>query len=160
MIQTRICKTCKIRKKPDEFYKSNIWNCKDCIKKRARTRHEAKTKDPSWREAERQRHREKYHRLGYKEKQLEWDKDKPWKKSSTYKNLNRDLKLKHNEDAHHWSYQEENLKDIFILKSAKHKRAHRFLNFNKEKLCFQTNEGVLLDTKDKHKKFLEEINAI
>jgi len=101
-----ICKKCNYEKKSTEFY-SNDSTCKECRKKAVRARFKEKSKDPEFVKKERERSREKYHRLGYKEKQKKWDADKPWKNTSTYKNLSRKFKTPKGIDLHHWNYNDE-----------------------------------------------------
>ena len=132
--------------------------CKECVKKRVSKRETKIRSTPEGLEFERKRNREKYHRLGYKEKQLEWDKHKPWKQTSKYKNLNRDLKRRNllgkNEVSHHWNYSDEHLRDIFIMPLFVHKKIHKKLIFNLESKIFSDGKN-LLSTKDKHFKFIK-----
>jgi len=46
---------------------SNKSNCKECIKEKAKLQRELLISTPEGLEKERQRHRDKYHRLGYKD---------------------------------------------------------------------------------------------
>ena len=73
-----------------DFYKSNIRTCKKCVIEKSKLQREIKISTPEGLKKERERHRNKYYRLGYKESQKEWDKDKPWKNTTIYKNLRRD----------------------------------------------------------------------
>ena len=109
------CIICNEIKDLNEFYihkkmaDGHLNKCKDCTKMHSKKRHYRITSTPEGLEKERARHREKYHRLGYKEKQLEWDKDKPWKKTSTYKNLSRKFKIPVGNELHHWNYNDDYL---------------------------------------------------
>lgn len=86
------CTTCQSEKPLSEFSKvgrnSDKYknSCKGCTAAKAREYRKAKRLDPEWVKKERERGREKYIRLEYKTRQKEWDKDKPWKQSSTLKN--------------------------------------------------------------------------
>jgi len=125
-----ICTLCVIEKPVSHFYKNNKTKsgyanqCKECVKARAKKREVELRKDPEWVEKEKARAREKYDRLNYKEKQKEWDEKRPWSKTSTYRNMNRDLKvkglLKEGQTAHHWNY--NFLKDVFILDKKVHRK--------------------------------------
>lgn len=148
-----ICKKCNLEK-GKEFY-SKDRTCKDCRKEIVRKRHHEKSKDPKWVEKERERHREKYERLGYKEKQLEWDKDKPWKKTATYKNLNRDLKIPKGIEAHHWNYADDKLKDVVLMDMKEHSSFHKLIELDNSRRIFKIKEtGEYLDTRNKHLCFI------
>ena len=152
------CKKC-ILEKGSNFYKNDS-TCKDCRCKLSRNNYSVKSKDVKFLESERERAKDKYHRLGYKEKQLEWDKDKPWKKTSTYKNLNRDLKIPKGINAHHWNYNDKYLRDVIIIERFEHRRAHELLILDLDKRIYKTLNGVYLDTKVKHIEYLKENNII
>ena len=121
---------------------------------------EIKTSTPEGLEKERARHRDKYKRLGYKELQKEWDKDKPWKLTSVYKGLRsnyyKDLPREY--ELHHWNYNDAFLKDVFILNIKDHKELHNNLFLDLEKRIFYLEDGTYLDTKEKHKEYIESLN--
>ena len=152
---------CGLEKPISEFYAHPSMTfgvdskCKECVKARAKLRHHRLTEDPEFVEKERARHRDKYHRLGYKEQQKEWDKDKPWKNTSTYKNLKRDMKVEKGFELHHWNYNDEYLKDVFILDIKDHKNLHNSLFLDVEKRIFYLEDGTYLDTKEKHREYIE-----
>lgn len=156
----KICFKCDTLKSIDEFYShkkmkdGHLNKCKECTRKDVHNYTMSKGINDDWIEKERLRNREKYKRLGYKDKQKNWDKDKPWKSKSSYKSQNKNLKLDKGFEAHHWNYNDEYLKDIFILSRSEHKKSHRFLTFNKELRIFQTIDNVLLNTKEKHQDYL------
>lgn len=145
-----ICNKCNTEKGV-EFY-NNDRTCKDCRKELVKLRTIEKRKDPKWIEKERARGREKYSRLGYKDKQREWDKDKPWKQTSAYKNLHRDLKIPKGIAAHHWNYEDDNLRDIVLMNNKDHKAFHQFIELDTEKKIFKIKgeNGWYLDTRQSH----------
>ena len=157
---TKICFKCNIEKSIDEFYKhkkmadGHLGKCKNCTKTDSKNQLEIKTSTPEGLEKERERQRDKYKRLGYKDKQKEWDKDRGWKNTSIFKNLSRDFKVPKGFELHHWNYNTKYLKDVSIIKTKQHKIAHTHLVFDKELLFFKTKNGVLLDTKSKHISYL------
>lgn len=82
-------------------------------------------------------------------------------KSCVYKGLSRSLRsrgfdLKYKE-AHHWDY--DCLKSGFILSRRAHKLIHKYLKLDNENRFFFYGEN-LLDTKEKHRIFMDKIFEI
>ena len=162
-VEKKVCiAECGLEKPITEFYKHPRMSfgvdskCKDCVKQRTKLRHhKLMEENPNFLEEERERHKEKYHRLGYKESQKEWDKNKPWKNTSTYKNLRRTLSIPREFELHHWNYNDEYLKDVFILNIRDHKVLHRSLLLDLEKRVFYLEDGTYLDTKEKHAEYIK-----
>ena len=157
----KVCFKCSIEKPLTEYYKHKQMNdghlgkCKDCTKKDSSKRHYEITSTPEGLEKERSRHREKYHRLNYKETQKIWNKDKPWTKSQVYKNLSRKFKTPKGFELHHWNYNDECLEDVVIMTISEHRKLHRLLELDIEKRIFKTKkDGKYLATKLKHCNFL------
>lgn len=154
------CTTCQSEKPLSEFSKvgrnSDKYknSCKSCTAAKAREYRKAKRLDPEWVNKERKRGREKYIRLEYKARQKEWDKNKPWKQSSTLKNLSRYFKVAKGQELHHWSYNKEHLKDVYLMSPSQHAQAHLLIEFDPKEWKYKTPEGVLLDTKKQHHEYL------
>lgn len=162
---SKICFKCNIEKPLNEYYKhqqmgdGHLNKCKDCTKSDTKKRYDELLKDPNWVEKEHKRHREKYYRLGYKEKHKPTNEQKrkiinryfekyPEKKNAKTRSSHLNKGLGHN---HHWSYNEEHYKDVINLSIKDHAKAHRFLFYDQERKMYRridTNE--LLDTKEKH----------
>jgi len=155
------CIRCGNDKELDEFYAhpqmrdGHLNKCKACCKEVADLREKGlRQNDPEWREKERLRSAEKYHRLGYNEKQQERRKSKPYL-NGKYKNLARDLKLSSDENSHHWNY--NFVEDVIILNEKFHRFIHRYLKLNDETLIFESKDGIVLDTKEKHLDFINKL---
>lgn len=159
------CFKCRKVKPITEYYKhkqmvdGHLGKCKSCTVSDSKQTNELKISTPEGLEKERQRHREKYRRLGYKELQKEWNKGQPWKENSVYKDLRRNKYsyLDRSFELHHWNYNDEYLEDIFILNIRDHKNLHTHLKLDLEKRIFYLQDGTYLDTKEKHEKFIKQL---
>lgn len=159
----KICFKCNELKPLTDYYKhkkmadGHVNKCKECNKKDVQENYLKKSTNEYWLEKERERSKEKYHRLNYKESQKEWDKDKPWKKLSIYKGLRSKFKeVPDTHHLHHWNYNDEFLTDIIVIEKFNHRRSHNFLILDIEKRIYKDLQGIYLDTKEKHLKYLIE----
>lgn len=168
-MKEKICFKCNISKSLDFFYKhpqmpdGHLGKCKECTKKDVREREEKLRLDPEWVSKERDRHREKYHRLDYK------DKHKPTKgakvkiikrysekypEKAKIKNIISKLPKTPGFEKHHWSYRIEDALDIILLTTKDHNTAHRFLIYDQVEMRYRTVDNILLDSKETHFEYI------
>lgn len=162
---SKVCFKCNNMKPLSEYYKHKqmgdglLGKCKSCTKSDTKKQTDINTSTPEGLEKERKRHRDKYRKLNYKESQKEWDKDKPWKSTNVYKGLrNRYYKYLPREfELHHWNYEDDFLTDVFVLNIKEHKNLHNNLILDLEKKIFYLSDGTYLDTKEKHREYIEKL---
>lgn len=163
------CFKCKELKPFDEFYKhpkmpdGRVNKCKICNKKDISENYIIKKKDPDYIIKERKRGREKHQRLysgnthqNYKHK-ANWVAKYP-EKLKAARNSQSMSKHKPFEGAekHHWSYNEEHYKDVLWLSTKDHKKAHRFIIYDQERMMYRrTDNNILLDTKEHHEVYIK-----
>jgi hypothetical protein len=159
------CFKCGKVKSMTEYYKHKqmgdgyLGKCKTCTVEDSKQTTELKTSTPEGLEKERARHRDKYHRLGYKEQQKIWNAGQPWKDSNVYKGLRKKYykNLPREFELHHWNYNDYYLKDVFILNIKDHKNLHNHLHLDLEKRIFYLQDGAYLDTREKHEEYIKKL---
>lgn len=172
---SKICIICNELKPLNEYYThkqmgdGHLNKCKSCTKKQSKERHEKLILDPHWAEKEKNRHRKKYHRLGYRDKH----KPSPQKKAEIMKRYNEKypekeaahnrisgIKKQKGNELHHWSYNEEHYKDVIELPIADHALLHRYLFYDQDHKMYRTKKGTLLNTKELHLKYFSLVKQL
>lgn len=154
----KVCFKCGIEKELDEFYvhsrmaDGHLNKCIECTKIDAKENYNIKSLNDEWVLKERERGREKYKRLRYKDSLPNQKKRGQFWYGSEYKCLRRwmerRIRLNKTDEIHHWDY--KRIKDFFIIPRNLHSRLHVTLILDEISGVFSTTEGVLLDTKEKH----------
>jgi hypothetical protein len=160
------CFVCNVKKEFTAFYKhpkmsdGYLNKCKDCTKKQSIENYNKKMLDSVFVEKERIRCRKKsknsnYERKNRKNESIEYNKKYPEKYRAHYYTA-RMIKNK-NYHLHHWSYNKEHYRDVIELTVKEHSKAHRFLIYDQERMMYRKLNGILLDTKENHKKYIMEM---
>lgn len=166
------CIRCGEIKPKSEYYthkqmKDGTLNaCKSCIKISSKKREEKIKLDPKLIEKERERHRNKYHRLGYKEKHRPTNEQKhkaikkhrnKYPEKYKAKGMSQHIEVAKGYHRHHWSYNEKHAKDVIILTIKDHYKLHRFIKYDQESFMYRTLDGEILHTKEKHINYMNKI---
>lgn len=138
--------------------------CKTCTKKESDIREKYLRKtSPEFVESERIRGREKSRRLTRKEVDKVSKKEAIMNYRNRYpekylaKNSSQRLPRKEGYQLHHWSYNDIHFKDVIELTTQHHGFIHRYMIYDQEQRMYRTAEGVLLDTKESHIAYFEEM---
>lgn len=148
-METKICFKCNEDKPLVMFYKhkqmsdGHLNKCIECTKNDVKTRYDILSKTESYIHKERLRGRDKYKRLGYKNRNNSIHKENKLT-ARKLKTIGFDL---YGLECHHWNY---NLSmDIFICNRKAHKLIHKYLTYDEDSKCFMF-ESKLLNSKDSH----------
>ena len=172
-MESKACRKCKVIKETSQFPLDKrgrnglSWRCRACLAIYSKQIYEKRKLNPIWVEAQKDASRKrakeyrkeakvrknkqsnKNYKLLYSEKYPE-----KIRAQSVMSYLLKKISVK-GSIWHHWSYNEEHLKDVILLTINEHAKAHRFLIYDQERYMFRrydTNE--LLDNKSRHEEFI------
>jgi hypothetical protein len=169
------CFKCHEIKNLDDFYKhhkmgdGHLNKCKKCTQKDSAERASIMSLDVRWVAKEKKRGRNKYHRLGYRGIQKN---DAEAKRNAIMRFRNKfpekykakcalGGKIKpliKGNHLHHWSYNAEHYLDVIELTILDHNKLHRYLIYDNVAYMYKRiDTGDILDTKDKHISYFDEI---
>lgn len=167
------CIKCNSNKPLKEFYKHPLMidgclnKCKSCVKEYSKSNYKSNTCKDGFLEKERIRAKLKY-RKKIESKGKPIQDQLPKVHSETWRNFfekypekykaysvsqNVPVKIKGNH-KHHWSYSENNFKDIIELSQKDHVLAHTKIYYDQKLLCFIGLSGEVLDTREAHVAYL------
>ena len=177
---TKTCVDCLKELPIDAFYKhkemadGHLNKCKTCKKKYSADRELALRKDPKWVEKEKERARDKYYRLGYKDKYKPTPEDKyntikkhreKYPEKYMAKNAAQRIPREAGTENHHWSYNKEHWEDVINMSKSNHAKLHRYMVYDQERMMYRAAgggvdgflQGSLLDTRERHELFFKKI---
>lgn len=166
------CIKCGIEKELSEFHNhprmadGTLNKCKVCVRSYVKGYNTEKLLDPDFHELEKERQREKYYRLGYKEKHKPSTENKKkvirryndkYPEKKLCKQMVDRLKKNKGYHLHHWCYKEEFGLDVIELEIENHYLLHLHIIYDQEFMMYRNSKGVLLDSKQSHIDLLNEL---
>jgi hypothetical protein len=169
-MKNKKCFKCSAIKPVSEFYKHKqmrdgfLNKCKDCSKAQSKDRIDKMKLNPEWVQAERTRGRKKYFRLyrftSKANSQAVRTHFAKYPEKKVANSLSWNVKAPKGKEKHHWSYCFEHVRDVIFLTKLQHNKLHRYMVYDQERMMYRTLKGVLLDTKEKHIEYFNEIKNI
>jgi hypothetical protein len=153
----KVCFKCGLNLPLSEFYKhpqmadGHLNKCKSCTKNDVHNKYAENMQDDLLREKERARGRDKYHRLYKglpKEYRLGDRNTRAWFER-------KQILFWEDIELHHWNY--NNPHEVFLLSKNHHAQVHKKISRSANDPVFVSDEGVLLDTREKHEKVIKSI---
>lgn len=155
MIETKVCFKCKRELPLSEFYKhprmgdGHLNKCKECAKKDVREKYIENSANEAYMDKERARGREKYSRLGYRNRSCTGARISKRMLYTSCCNVRRDMHVdvKPGYELHHWNYR--NNHEVIMLNRSLHSRLHTKINLDVDAGYYFLGDKPL-DTIEKH----------
>lgn len=166
------CWECGIVKPKTAFYRhvrmkdGHLNQCKTCCEI---ARRKKLVDDPDWAEKESERHRKKEknrywtklkgteHHLAAIRKSNKRGAERYPEKRRASSAVAKKIPVGKGFNRHHWSYNEEHFLDVIHLTRDDHCKIHRFLKYRTDLKMYETKDGELLSTKEKHLAYIQKI---
>ncbi len=159
------CFKCGLEKSLDDFYAhkqmgdGHLNKCKDCTRSDTKKRADALMANPEFVESEKARHRDKYHRLGYRDihkptpeakKRFMDSYRSAYPEKARAQSLSAKIKAPTGMEKHHWSYRKEDAKDVIFVTPKHHYLLHRYIIYDQERMMYRNIDTMILMDKEDH----------
>lgn len=162
----KICKKCHVEKTLSDFHfdkssrDGHVNACKKCINEATHIRLIELGKDPVYREKERLRAKERYRNLNPIDRHMKnsvYRYDNSFMVKNEVRNAHTLFSVPKGYQCHHWNYNKGYELDVIILAFRDHRKVHNSIKIIRDSLIFETKSGELLDTKEKHEAFINDL---
>lgn len=159
----KICYDCHIKKDDSEFYKNHQNKdglssyCKECTDKRTNARRLKFKKPPKPKKVKQLTYNQRLRLAGYEFPTNPDSYYNLFPEKSKASRAAQVIPIENGQERHHWSYLDEHHLDVIILPKIDHMAVHRKIKYDQERMMFRGLDGVLLDTRQSHEEYINNI---